>query len=39
MHVCSFQAFLMRKLKLSGSMGVAMKLTPVLEAAAPKSKL
>lgn len=33
------QAFLMRKLKISGSMALAMKLTPVLEAAAPKSKL
>ncbi|KAF5832380.1 SCP2 sterol-binding domain-containing protein [Dunaliella salina] len=32
-------AFLMRKLKLSGSMGMAMKLNPILEAAAPKSKL
>lgn len=39
-HVCtSAQAFLMRKLKIAGSMGMAMKLTPVLEAAAPKSKL
>lgn len=33
------QAFLMRKLKLSGSMGMAMKLQPVLDAAAPKAKL
>lgn len=32
-------AFLMRKLKLSGSMGMAMKLQPVLDAAAPKAKL
>ncbi len=29
----------MRKLKLSGSMGMAMKLQPVLDAAAPKAKL
>ncbi|MEW5314055.1 MAG: hypothetical protein WDW38_005579 [Sanguina aurantia] len=33
------QAFLMRKLKITGSMGMAMKLTPVLEAAQPKGKL
>lgn len=33
------QAFLLRKLKLSGSMGMAMKLTPVLEAAQPKAKM
>lgn len=31
--------FLQRKLKINGSMGLAMKLTPVLEAAAPRSKL
>ena len=33
------QAFLMRRLKINGSMALAMKLQPVLEAAAPKSKL
>jgi sterol carrier protein 2 len=33
------QAFLLRKLKISGSMGVAMKLQPILDAAAPKSKM
>lgn len=33
------QAFLMRKLKISGSMGMAMKLQPILDAAAPKAKL
>ena len=33
------QAFLLRKLKISGSMGMAMKLPAVLEAAQPKSKL
>ncbi|PSC72753.1 lipid transfer isoform A [Micractinium conductrix] len=33
------QAFLMRKLKISGSMGLAMKLQPILDAAAPKAKL
>lgn len=33
------QAFLMRKLKINGSMGMAMKLQPILEAAQPKSKL
>lgn len=32
-------AFLMRKLKISGSMGMAMKLQPILEAAQPQSKL
>ncbi|KAK9824365.1 hypothetical protein WJX72_009727 [[Myrmecia] bisecta] len=32
-------AFLMRKLKISGSMGMAMKLQPILDAAAPKAKL
>eukprot|EP00199_Chlamydomonas_sp_CCMP681_P004639 CAMPEP_0119102252 /NCGR_PEP_ID=MMETSP1180-20130426/1054_1 /TAXON_ID=3052 ORGANISM="Chlamydomonas cf sp, Strain CCMP681" /NCGR_SAMPLE_ID=MMETSP1180 /ASSEMBLY_ACC=CAM_ASM_000741 /LENGTH=119 /DNA_ID=CAMNT_0007086501 /DNA_START=36 /DNA_END=395 /DNA_ORIENTATION=+ len=32
-------AFLMRKLKISGSMAMAMKLQPVLDAAAPKAKL
>lgn len=33
------QAFLLRKLKISGSMGLALKLQPILDAAAPKSKL
>ena len=33
------QAFLMRKLKIQGSMALAMKLQPILDAAAPKSKL
>ena len=33
------QAFLMRKLKISGSMAMAMKLQPILDAAAPKSKM
>lgn len=33
------QAFLMRKLKISGSMAMALKLQPILDAAAPKSKL
>lgn len=33
------QAFLLRKLKLSGSMGLAMKLQPILDAAAPRAKL
>ncbi|KAK9794037.1 hypothetical protein WJX73_008916 [Symbiochloris irregularis] len=34
------QAFLMRKLKISGSMALALKLQPILDAAAPpKSKL
>ncbi|KAL4426968.1 hypothetical protein ABPG77_009529 [Micractinium sp. CCAP 211/92] len=33
------QAFLMRKLKIQGSMGLAMKLQPILDAAAPKAKL
>ena len=37
--VGSQQAFLMRKLKINGSMGLAMKLQPILDAAAPKSKL
>lgn len=35
----SQQAFLMRKLKIKGSMALAMKLQPVLDAAGPKSKL
>lgn len=35
----SQQAFLMRRLKINGSMALAMKLQPILEAAAPKSKL
>ncbi|KXZ45967.1 hypothetical protein GPECTOR_49g551 [Gonium pectorale] len=33
------QAFLMRKLKINGSMGMAMKLQPILDAAQPQSKL
>ncbi|KAI8476155.1 MAG: SCP2 sterol-binding domain-containing protein [Monoraphidium minutum] len=33
------QAFLLRKLKISGSMGLALKLQPILDAAAPKAKL
>ncbi|PNH05507.1 Non-specific lipid-transfer protein [Tetrabaena socialis] len=33
------QAFLMRKLKISGSMGMAMKLQPILDAAQPKAKM
>jgi hypothetical protein len=33
------QAFLLRKLKLSGSMGLALKLQPILDAAAPRAKL
>jgi len=33
------QAFLLRKLKISGSMGLAMKLQPILDAAAPKAKM
>ena len=33
------QAFLMRKLKINGSMGMAMKLQPILDAAQPKAKL
>lgn len=34
------QAFLLRKLKIKGSMGMAMKLQPILDAAAtPQSKL
>jgi putative sterol carrier protein len=33
------QAFLMRKLKISGSMGMAMKLQPILESARPQAKL
>mmetsp|Transcript_14522 Transcript_14522/g.31596 ORF Transcript_14522/g.31596 Transcript_14522/m.31596 type:complete len:133 (+) Transcript_14522:108-506(+) len=33
------QAFLMRKIKIAGSMGMAMKLQPILDAAQPKSKL
>ncbi|GFR44313.1 hypothetical protein Agub_g5437 [Astrephomene gubernaculifera] len=32
-------AFLMRKLKINGSMGMAMKLQPILDAAQPQSKL
>ncbi|GIL89701.1 hypothetical protein Vretimale_16638 [Volvox reticuliferus] len=33
------QAFLMQKLKINGSMAMAMKLQPILDAAQPKSKL
>jgi putative sterol carrier protein len=33
------QAFIMRKLKINGSMGLAMKLQPILDAAAPKAKM
>eukprot|EP00878_Enallax_costatus_P003979 GHUV01004201.1.p2 GENE.GHUV01004201.1~~GHUV01004201.1.p2 ORF type:complete len:129 (+),score=40.24 GHUV01004201.1:99-485(+) len=33
------QAFLLRKLKISGSMGLALKLQPILDAAAPRAKL
>ncbi|PNW73483.1 hypothetical protein CHLRE_14g633550v5 [Chlamydomonas reinhardtii] len=32
-------AFLTRKLKINGSMGMAMKLAPVLEAAQPRAKM
>ncbi len=40
LHLCKQpQAFLTRKLKLSGGMGMAMKLQPVLDAAAPKAKM
>jgi sterol carrier protein 2 len=35
----SLQAFLLRKLKLNGSMGLALKLQPILDAAAPRAKL
>lgn len=35
----SQQAFLMRKLKINGSMGLAMKLQPILDAASPKAKM
>jgi putative sterol carrier protein len=35
----SQQAFLMRKLKINGSMALAMKLQPVLEAAQPQAKM
>jgi putative sterol carrier protein len=35
----SQQAFLMRKLKIKGSMALAMKLQPILDAAKPVSKL
>ena len=38
-RICLLQAFLMRKLKISGSMGLALKLQPILDAAAPKAKL
>ena len=33
------QAFLLRKLKIGGSMGMALKLQPILDAAQPKSKM
>lgn len=33
------QAFIMRKLKIAGSMALAMKLQPILDAAQPKAKL
>jgi len=33
------QAFLMRKLKIGGSMALALKLQPILDAAAPRAKL
>lgn len=33
------QAFLFRKLKINGSMAMALKLQPILDAAAPKSKM
>lgn len=33
------QAFILRKLKIKGSMALAMKLQPILEAARPASKL
>lgn len=45
MHVCidqdthGLQAFLMRKLKIGGSMALALKLQPILDAAAPRAKL
>jgi putative sterol carrier protein len=38
-HPTPLQAFLLRKLKIAGSMGMAMKLPAVLEAAQPKSKM
>jgi putative sterol carrier protein len=33
------QAFIMRKLKINGSMGLAARLQPILDAAAPKAKM
>jgi hypothetical protein len=36
---CFLQAFLLRKLKINGSMGLALKLQPILDAAAPRAKL
>lgn len=33
------QMFLMRRLKIQGSMGMAMKLQPILDAAKPQAKL
>ncbi len=36
---CVLQAFLLRKLKLNGSMGLALKLQPILDAASPRAKL
>ncbi len=38
-HVGPVQAFLMRKLKIGGSMALALKLQPILDAAAPRAKL
>ena len=35
----TLQAFLLRKLKIGGSMGMALKLQPILDAAQPKSKM
>ena len=33
------QAFLMRKLKIGGSMALALKMQPILEAARPRARL
>ena len=38
-HTAYTQAFLTRKLKIGGSMGLALKLQPILDAAAPRAKL
>ena len=38
-HAVNLQAFLLRKLKIGGSMGMALKLQPILDAAQPKSKM